>query len=456
MTNRKTQRIKLLVLNEPYALRINRGLATEIGFDDSILFLQIEYLIGINGKPRDGSLWICQNLESWKKMLPWWSGATISRIAERLEKRELIHRTARYNSNPFDRTLWFALNPVGIRKLKSVHLLISDDVSSAEPDETPTEPEPEPPTDETPTEPETPTDETSILQNETHNFQNDELYIFQNENSSLLNLKTPFLDSPSPSAEMWEHQEGEGGTIQGINEDREATTLTFDETTGVGQGGECPPVSAAPPTSGISREEFVSALQKLGVNYAARLQIQPTRAAIKQAKKMAQNGSNGGAIYNWLKENGATLNDDDDDELQRIVDAEAKDIAWFNTLSPAEQAEVAEMMPDFVRRIRGNNDTPAQANTDYQAAFQQHLDNLKISYALRIEVHKRTVTLFFPTSHAAAALRESKHVLIQLVEKSVGFAPEMQWRVPEERSSDIKSRFVRNQPRGAWGTGVGQ
>lgn len=205
-------------------------------------------------------------------------------------------------------------------------------------------------------------------------------------------------------AGAWDRGEGEGDEELG----EQTNHLTFDETTRLAGKGNTPQSSATPPNT-ISRDEFVSALQKLGVNYAAKLNIPPTRAALRKAEQMAKGGSQGGAIYKWLAEFGATLTDD----------------------------------------------TPAQANTDYQANFQKHLDNLKISYALRIEVHERTITLYFPTSYAAEALRESKHVLVQLVEKSVGFTPLMRWMVVDETPQG-KSRFVRNQPRGAWGTGVGQ
>lgn len=216
-------------------------------------------------------------------------------------------------------------------------------------------------------------------------------------------VKTPSPPSPQIPDEasyVWDRGEGEGDEGLGDIDQH----LTFDEATRLAGKGNAPQSSAAPPT--ISRDEFVSALQKLGVNYAARLQIPATRAALRKAEQMAKGGSQGGAIYKWLQEFGAELTDD----------------------------------------------TPAQANTDYQAAFQQHLDTLRISYALRIEVTGSEVTLYFPTSHAAAALRESKHVLVQLVEKSVGFAPQMRWMVPDDAPQG-KSRFVRNQPRGAWGAG---
>lgn len=117
------KRLALFVFNEPGSLRISPALAKEIGFNESIFFLQIEYLIGVsNTEEKDGRLWTYQSLQHLKDtFFPWWSTATISRIAKSLENKNLIH-IGNYNKIGYDRTQWYALNEEGIRKLKSIIL----------------------------------------------------------------------------------------------------------------------------------------------------------------------------------------------------------------------------------------------------------------------------------------------------------------------------------------------
>lgn len=117
------KRQALFVFNEPGALRISPALAKEIGFSESIFFLQIEYLIGVsNTEEKDGKLWTFQSLQHLKDdYFPWWSTATLSRVAKRLEEKELIH-IGNYNRIGYDRTQWYALNEDGIGKLKSIKL----------------------------------------------------------------------------------------------------------------------------------------------------------------------------------------------------------------------------------------------------------------------------------------------------------------------------------------------
>ena len=113
-------RARLLVLNDPYSMRISSELAQEIGLNESIMLLQLEYLISISAHERDGKLWTRQSLTEMKsKYFGWWSIATISRVIKDLEKMELIH-VGTYNRHGYDKTQWFALNEVGINKLHSV------------------------------------------------------------------------------------------------------------------------------------------------------------------------------------------------------------------------------------------------------------------------------------------------------------------------------------------------
>lgn len=122
MADQPTRRARFLTFNDPHPMRIDRDLAREIGLNESIVLLQLEYLIGISSNERDGRLWTYQSLQDLKDVyFPWWSLMTISRIIRELERLELIV-IGNYNKLGYDRTQWFALNEEGLNKLTSVKL----------------------------------------------------------------------------------------------------------------------------------------------------------------------------------------------------------------------------------------------------------------------------------------------------------------------------------------------
>lgn len=115
-----SQRKRFFTLNDPYSMRICAELAEEIGFNESVVLLQLEYLIGISTtEEHDGELWTYQSLEELRVFFPWWSIATIHRIVKSLEAKNLI-KTGNYNKLAFDRTQWFAINWVECNKLNSI------------------------------------------------------------------------------------------------------------------------------------------------------------------------------------------------------------------------------------------------------------------------------------------------------------------------------------------------
>ncbi|NCT19717.1 hypothetical protein GW781_01025 [bacterium] len=117
-----TPRPQLFVANDPYPLRISTALAIEIGFNESVVLLQLETLISLsNTAPRDGLLWTYQSLNDLAKYFPWWGRETINRAIKSLQQKGLI-RIANFNQWAQDRTHWYALDPQGISKLQSVHL----------------------------------------------------------------------------------------------------------------------------------------------------------------------------------------------------------------------------------------------------------------------------------------------------------------------------------------------
>jgi len=113
-------RKRLLTFNDPQPLRIDRRLAIEIGFLESVVLLQLEFLISISHNEREGQFWTYHTLKQLKERhFPWLSQATICRTIQSLEEKGLIVR-GHFNRSGFDRTQWFALNYDGIGRLTSV------------------------------------------------------------------------------------------------------------------------------------------------------------------------------------------------------------------------------------------------------------------------------------------------------------------------------------------------
>lgn len=116
-----TKKPALLILNDPHSLRICGELAEEIGFQSSVVLLQLEYLIRISTtKEYEGNIWTYQSLADLKcGYFPWWKESTILRILDALFDKKLI-LYGNFNKNKQDRTRWYALNWPEIAKLTSV------------------------------------------------------------------------------------------------------------------------------------------------------------------------------------------------------------------------------------------------------------------------------------------------------------------------------------------------
>ena len=119
------ERERIVVMNDPQAMRINKELAQEIGFQESVVFLQMEYLIAHSDTVIEGPDGVARR---WKRMplkdlrarhFPWWSEATLLRCLNRLEERSLI-LVGEHNELGYDRTQWYAVDETGVRELASV------------------------------------------------------------------------------------------------------------------------------------------------------------------------------------------------------------------------------------------------------------------------------------------------------------------------------------------------
>lgn len=116
-------RQRLFVLNDPHALRISAALAVEIGLNESIVLLQLEYLLSISEHSHEGRVWTYQSLADLKaNHFPFWSRATIMRTVKSLRARQLI-AIGNFNRAGYDKTSWYALETAGLATLASVRLV---------------------------------------------------------------------------------------------------------------------------------------------------------------------------------------------------------------------------------------------------------------------------------------------------------------------------------------------
>ena|SRR5215212_7683953 len=97
-------------------------LAEEIGLNESLLLLQLDFLIAISNHEREGQRWTYQSVTDIKKIFPFWSRATINRVIKSLEKRGLIN-VSNFNRKKYDKTRWFAINIGEAEKLKSIKVV---------------------------------------------------------------------------------------------------------------------------------------------------------------------------------------------------------------------------------------------------------------------------------------------------------------------------------------------
>lgn len=129
-------RERIVTLNDPHAMRINKELAQEIGFQESVVFLQVEFLVSTRGELRDGRRWVRLPLEELRdEHMPWWSVSTLSRVLHRLEERSLILVDQGKNHEGRDRRQWLAIDEQGVRELRSIAILqIESDDDGEEPE----------------------------------------------------------------------------------------------------------------------------------------------------------------------------------------------------------------------------------------------------------------------------------------------------------------------------------
>jgi hypothetical protein len=103
--------------NNSAAPRLWPDLAKEIGLNESILLLQLEYWIRISTTDeREGRRWTYQSTRDIQAFFPFWSVATIQRAIQSLVKKKLIH-VGNFNKYKYDKTRWFAINEDVVKRL---------------------------------------------------------------------------------------------------------------------------------------------------------------------------------------------------------------------------------------------------------------------------------------------------------------------------------------------------
>jgi len=111
---------RAFTLNEPNAPRLNAALAREIGLNESLLFLQLEFWIAISDNERDGRRWTYQSVaDIQQKAFDFLSTKTIERAINSLIERGLVIK-GKYNKKSYDRTNWYAINYEEANKLRSI------------------------------------------------------------------------------------------------------------------------------------------------------------------------------------------------------------------------------------------------------------------------------------------------------------------------------------------------
>lgn len=110
---------RLFVLNDSHAPRLSPALAQEIGLNESILFLQLEFLIAVHGSLVTGRRWVRMSVRDLEREFPFWSYSTINRAVQSLESRGLI-TVENFNRRNYDKTRWFSIDLDAAAGLQSI------------------------------------------------------------------------------------------------------------------------------------------------------------------------------------------------------------------------------------------------------------------------------------------------------------------------------------------------
>jgi len=110
---------RLFVLNDSHAPRLSPALAQEIGLNESILLLQLEFLIAVHSSQISGRRWVRMSVRDLEREFPFWSYSTINRAVQSLEASGLI-TVENFNRRNYDKTRWFSIDLDAAAGLRSI------------------------------------------------------------------------------------------------------------------------------------------------------------------------------------------------------------------------------------------------------------------------------------------------------------------------------------------------
>ena len=84
-------------------------LAKSIGLNEAIMLQQCHYWMLRSPHGRDGRTWFWKRQEDWQAEFPFWSKATIKRIAKSLRESKLLD-TEHFNAKDWDHKTWWSIN----------------------------------------------------------------------------------------------------------------------------------------------------------------------------------------------------------------------------------------------------------------------------------------------------------------------------------------------------------
>ena len=119
-------RRRLFLLNDAAARRLDAELAAEIGLAESIVLLQLEFLIAnsYDSVEINGNTWYPSSLDDFRIYhFKFWSTATINRILTKLKEANYI-LIENFNTDGRDRTYSYALNWDGVETIRSIRAFI--------------------------------------------------------------------------------------------------------------------------------------------------------------------------------------------------------------------------------------------------------------------------------------------------------------------------------------------
>lgn len=119
---RKPGSTKFFLPNNPLAPQLCPELAKEIGLNESVLLLQLEFWMRTEGVERDGHLWLRKTVREIQKDFCFWSTGTVSNIILKLTEEGYMVEGS-YDESPGKNGRWLAFDFEYLSKLKSIRVI---------------------------------------------------------------------------------------------------------------------------------------------------------------------------------------------------------------------------------------------------------------------------------------------------------------------------------------------